>query len=142
MHKFVPINIKIPNYLHYNIFQSIHLYEHSTTLILQETNLGCLKHSYLNNFLEFFYYYFFFQFILPYEYSTSILFYKSKLRCIKNCCLKKLFDFFIIYGLITAHNFVKINIKTPSHFYYNIIQSLGCEQYMNTKFAQNIIRMH
>jgi hypothetical protein len=53
-------------------------------------------------------------------YDTN--FAQNKIRCVKNSCLNNLFEFFRIVGRITTYNFIKINIITPTHVYYMIVQ--------------------
>jgi hypothetical protein len=50
------------------------------------------------------------QLTLRYEYSTAQYFPKTYVRCIRNSYLKQFFEYFNIFGPITSHNFVKINI--------------------------------
>jgi len=54
--------------------------------------------------------------ILPHEFCIK------KGRGVKSGCLNKLFEFFKFSGCITTHNFAQINIITPNHAYYIIVQ--------------------
>jgi hypothetical protein len=57
-----------------------------------------------------------------YIHSITQILHKTSVRYVKNCCLNKLFGFMKIFGRITTHNLVKINIITPNYAYYKIIQ--------------------
>jgi hypothetical protein len=59
---------------------------------------------------------------LRYEYSMTLILHKTQVRCPKNRYLNKLFGFMKIYGRITTHNLVQINIITPNYAYYKIVQ--------------------
>jgi hypothetical protein len=57
-----------------------------------------------------------------YEYSITLILHKIKVSCVKNCCLNKLFGFMKIFGRVTTHNLVQINIITPNYVYYKVVQ--------------------
>jgi hypothetical protein len=107
-------------------------YEHSTILIMHK-KISSIKYSGLINLFEFskffgrittynfvrininnsnYAYYNIVQLKLQYEHSITLILHKISVRCIRNCGLKKLLEFFKKFGLITIHNFVKINIIT------------------------------
>jgi hypothetical protein len=62
-----------------------------------------------------FVYYKIVQLTLRYEYCTILFSPKTYVRCIRNIHLKNLFEYFNIFGPITTHNLVKINIVTPNY---------------------------
>jgi hypothetical protein len=71
---------------------------------------------------------------LRYEYSITLILHKTKVRYVKNCCLNKLFGFMKIFGRITTHNSVQINIITPNCAYYKIVQLTLQNEYFRALF--------
>jgi hypothetical protein len=71
---------------------------------------------------------------LWYEYSITLILYKTYVRCVKNCCLIQLFGFMKIFGRITTHNLLQINIITLNYAYYKIVQLTHQNEYFRALF--------
>jgi hypothetical protein len=75
-------------------------------------------------------YYKIFQLKLRYEYSLTLILHETQVRCVKNCCLNKFCCLYKIFGRITTHNLLQINIITPNYVYYKIVQLILQNEYV------------
>jgi len=125
------------------IIQLKYQYECCTTLILHKTRVRCIRNSCLNmlvesskflgriaahNFVQVDVnalncaYYKVVRLTRRFEYPTALIFDKTGVVLIRSCCLNRLFKIFNFFCLITAQNFMKVNIITPNHAVWKIIQ--------------------
>ena len=76
-----------------------------------------------------------------YEYFTTLILHETWLEFVKNCRLSKLFEFSIIFGHITMHKLMKINMNTPHYVYYKNFQlAFRCEHFLMLFLHETLFR--